>query len=182
MEWELDRHRWEEFGKEAVHLPAWIAEFVRATDPERVDTLLSLIESVVVPVDGPLGPGAAAATACLVQGLLSATPASRVRILYLLFWLAGRVVDGRESGLTRDVRREVELGPPIYSEIAGVGSRPERLHCVDLLSICARFNDLCLARALPIMRRIATLGGQEASTVAVELDDLASEGRAIQPL
>jgi hypothetical protein len=176
MKWEIDRHNWDELGDNAAFLPERISELVNAEDLDRANSLLSLIEAAVVPVDGPLRVPAREVAACLVQGLLSATQTARAEILYLLFQLAGGTVDVSETELVSDVQREVELGLPIYSEIAETGTRSERFHCIDLLSFCARFNQRCLGRSLSIMHRIAQIGDEEARAVAVELDDLARDG------
>jgi hypothetical protein len=107
---------------------------------------------------------------------LSATPSSRREILYLLFQLAGGAIDTPDSNLVRGVRREVELGFPIYGEIAETGTSDERSQCIDLLSMCARFNKPCLDRATSLMRRIAEVGDREASSVSIELEDLRKSG------
>lgn len=176
MKWELDRHNWAELGEDRASLTEWIVELVETEDPERANRLLSLIESAVVPVNGPMRVGAVAVAACLVQGLMSANSVSRNEILYLLFQLAGGVVDVPESDLVRAVRREVELGLPIYSVIAETGSFAERIQCVDLLSLCARFNADCLDRAVSVMRRIAEFGEVAARAVSVEFADLSDSG------
>lgn len=179
MKWELERHKWSDLGDHAVKLPVWIAEFVASDDPQRVNSLMCMIESAVVPVNGPLRAGAAEVAACLVQGLLCATEVSKVDILYLLFQFAGGVVDVPESDLIRNVRREVKLGFPLYCEIAETGTRGERFQCIDLLSFCARFGDPYLNRAVATMRRIAAIGNGEAAAVAIEFEDLARDGYLI---
>ncbi|GAA4565015.1 hypothetical protein GCM10023193_38170 [Planotetraspora kaengkrachanensis] len=172
----MDRHKWTDLGEGGIALSERIMEFISARDPDRVRELFFLIEEAVVPVNGPMRVGAEAVSACLVQGLLSATPSSRREILYLLFQLAGGVVDTPDSNLVHGVRRELELGFPIYGQIAEVGTSDERLQCIDLLSLCARFNKPCLDRATSLMRRIAEVGDREASTVSVELEDLRRDG------
>lgn len=172
MKWELERHNWDEMAGGSDRLPGWIEELIGAENTDEARRLLGRIESVVAPVNGPLRFGASAVAACLTQGLLSATSFARVEILYLIFQLAGGAIGAPDSKLASDVRREIELGLPIFCEIAETGTQPERLQCIDLLSLCARFNEAAMSRAVWVMRQIANLGEEESTAVAVELDDL----------
>jgi hypothetical protein len=176
LEWEIGRHDWTKVGQGQNLLPGWIVELVATGDSERANQLLSLIESAVVPVNGPMVAGADAAVSCLVQGLWSATSVSRCELLYLLFQFAGGVVDVPESDLVRNVQRELSLGFPAYSEIAETGNSEERFQCIDLLSLCVRFNGQLAVRATWIMCRIAELGEKESSAVSAEFADLENDG------
>jgi hypothetical protein len=171
MLWEIARHRWSEFGD--PRLGEWILELVTTQNSQRANELLSIIESEVVPPSGNLQPGASAAAACLVQGLISATSVARVEVLYLLFQLAGGAVRDVATSVSRlAVAREITLGLPIFAEIAETGTRTERLQCIDVLSMCARFDQHCFSRVRALLLEIADMGDDEASSVSMELDDL----------
>lgn len=166
--WEISRHDWAALGE--PRLGGWIDEFVGTDAEDRANTLMTLIESVTAPPNGVLRPSAIPVATCLVQGLLSATVTSRLPILYLLFQLAGGAADATNA---KALRREIEHGLPIYAEIAATGSLAERMQCIDLLSMCARFDEYCYERARFLLGKVSGLGEQEAEAVRIELEDLA---------
>jgi len=154
----------------------WLAELIETEDAGRAERLYSEIEDVVVPVNGPMVPGADAVAACAVQALMTARSNGQVEILQLLFQLAAGSVSEPGGDLAAAVRREVELGLPIFAEIAEGGSPNSRRQCIDLLSLVARFNPESRRRATFLLSRIATFGEAESESVAVELRDLSDDG------
>jgi hypothetical protein len=130
-------------------MPRVIESLLTVTSVEEAQQIYWRIDSVVVR-NGSLLPGAAEVCACLVQGLLSVTPAARAEILELLVQLGGGqgedTIDGPE--LTRRVQHEVVFGFPSYAELLEIGNRVERFHCIDLLSICSsidsRLHERCI--------------------------------------
>ncbi|MDG4771995.1 hypothetical protein [Solwaraspora sp. WMMD792] len=148
----------------------WIEELVATEDGDRASELMALVEAEAVPANGPMRQAmAAAVAACVAQGLVRAAGAGRIELLYLAFQLAGGVVRHPEAGI---VRREVINCLPAVAEIAECGSRPERMQCIDFLSMFGRLDEYCYGRAAYLLTMIGVTGRDEADAVAIELDDL----------
>lgn len=168
MWWEVSRHDWSSLGNAQVGV--WIEELAATEDEARANDLMVLIEAEVVPPNGPMRQGiASAVAACIAQGLVRATVAARIELLYLAFQLAGEAA--RDPGAVT-VRREVGNCLPIVAEIAESGSHLERMQCIDFLSMFGRLDDYCYGRATYLLGMIGETGRDAADAVAIELDDL----------
>ncbi|SDI51174.1 hypothetical protein SAMN05192558_108332 [Actinokineospora alba] len=165
MDWEIERHDWaparlpESMRSHYAGVPAAIRELVHAPDRATANRLVFRIDNVVV-IQGNAQPGAAQACACLVSGLVSATPAGRTVILELLFQIGGGAAGplGKLPGLYADIRAEVVRGFPLYAEYLETGSRADRFHCIDLLWVCAVIDPTLTPRVRYLYSRVSALG------------------------
>ncbi|WP_326552774.1 hypothetical protein [Micromonospora sp. NBC_01813] len=139
-------------------------------DEARAGELMALVEAEAVPPNRPMRQAmAAAVAACVAQGLVRATGAGRIELLYLAFQLAGGAARHPGAGI---VRREVGNCLPMVAEIAESGSHPERMQCIDFLSMFGRLDGYCYGRAAYLLTMIGKTGRDEAVAVAIELEDL----------
>lgn len=173
MKWELERHDWKRIDQRLIDMPTVIDSLVGAPDPSDAKVAYWRIDSIVVR-NGRLLLGAAQVCECLVQGLLSASPAGRTLILELLVQFGGGVGENTASGkeLADRVHREVFLGLPIYAELVETGDRVDRFHCIDLLSICAGIDAYSRDRIRSLLLRAAKCGDGEEQLVRAIFDDL----------
>lgn len=166
MDWEIERHDWaaparmpETMKSHYARVPAAIRALVDAPDLATANRLLYRIDNVVV-IQGNVQPGAAQACSCLVRGLISATPAGRTVILELLCQIGGGAVGsaGRLPGLYAEIRTEVVRGFPLYAAYLETGSPTDRLHCIDLLWVCAEIDPALVPRVRYLYSRVSALG------------------------
>lgn len=168
MRWEISRHDWSSLGNARVG--RWIEELVATEDRARASELMALIEAEAVPLNGPMRQTmAAAVAACVAQGLVRAAGAARIELLYLAFQLAGGAARHPEADT---VRREVSNCLPMVAEIAESGSHPERMQCIDFLSMFGRLDEYCYGRAAYLLTKIGETNRDAAVAVAIEFDDL----------
>lgn len=164
MDWEIERHDWaparlpDTMRSHFAGVPRAIRELVDAPDRAAANRLLYRIDNVVV-IQGNVQPGAAQACACLVRGLISATPAGRTVILELLCQIGGGAV-GTLPGLYAEIRAEVVRGFPLYAAYLEIGSPADRLHCVSLLRICMTIDPTLTERVRYLYTRVAALGDE----------------------
>ena len=173
MKWELERHNWAGIGVNLIEMPNVIDRLLRATDRAEAERMYWRIDSVVVR-NGGLLPGAPEVCECLVQGLVSATPVSREKVLELLVQIGGGEAGDTTAGtvLSEGVRHQVLFGLPIYAEFLETGSRAERFHCIDLLSICAEIDINSRSRVRYLLLRAAEFGEREQDLVKSIFDFL----------
>ncbi|MGH3862879.1 hypothetical protein [Actinokineospora sp.] len=166
MDWEIERHDWaaparlpETMRSLYAGVPGAIRALAQAPDRAAANRLLYRIDNVVV-IRGNAQPGAAQSCACLVSGLISATPAGRTVILELLFQIGRGAVGsaGNLPGLYADIRAEVIRGFPLYAEFLETGSPTDRVHCVNLLWICAQIDPTLTPRVRYLYERVSALG------------------------
>jgi hypothetical protein len=166
VDWEIERHDWaaparvsEKMKSYYAGVPSAIRALVDAPDRATANRLLYRIDNVVV-IQGNAQPGAAQACACLVSGLVSATPAGRTVILELLFQIGGGAAGplGKLPGLYADIRAEVIRGFPLYAEYLETGSPTDRFHCIDLLWVCAEIDPTLTPRVRYLYSRVSALG------------------------
>ena len=106
----------------------------------------------------------------------AAVPATLLRCrVFATVGAAGLLVPGEircrptgRSGSLAPVVQELRDEQPHQHRLTGTGAHPRSMR----LSLCARFNEASMLRGMSTMRQIASLGEEEATAVAVELDDL----------
>ncbi|MFI7416743.1 hypothetical protein [Nonomuraea sp. NPDC049684] len=169
MRWELEWRDWSGFAPLGVDMGEVIYRLIHSEDEAEIERFYWQIDSVVV-VNGALQPGATDVTACLVQGLLTANDVSRQHVLELLVQLGGGVDPlGSDRNLAPEVQREVLRGLPLYSEIMESGSRSERMHCMDLVSISVEIDKSLTGRARALIQQASAMGEDERRLAAAIL-------------
>jgi hypothetical protein len=143
MLWEFERYNWGSLRAmgPAGGIPQAIIQLVCSTSISNVVRAYWQIDNLAL-VQGSLYEAALPTAACLVVALQTCSPIARPKLLELLAQIGLGTPDPSEiqagnKNLLVDCIREIRKGAAVYLYYLQHGNRDERLHCIDLLGICA---------------------------------------------
>lgn len=160
MAWDIIRIPWMTYrGAEATErLPEVLLQLQDASTIAEAEQASSLIEMTVV-VQGSLYEAAVPTVICLLSMIQRTTDAARPFMLELLVLIAsGEPADSeKENGNARVAEtcmREIARGTALYAHLLEYGRGAERLHCIDLLGLCAQRDRSLKERVRWMYRRV----------------------------
>ncbi|SDE39134.1 MULTISPECIES: hypothetical protein [unclassified Paenibacillus] len=160
MTWDIIRIPWTTYrGAEATErLPEALLQLKDASTIAEAELASVSIESIVV-VQGALYEVAVPTAICLLSMIQNTTDTARPYMLELLVLIAsGEPADLElEYGnprLADACKREVARGTAVYAHLLENGRAAERLHCIDLLGLCAKRDRTVRERVRWMFRRV----------------------------
>lgn len=150
MIWAFRQFEWRNLraAQSAAHVPAAIMQLVDAKTSEDAQRAYWRIDNVVV-VQGALYEAALPTTKCATIALAASGASGRTMLLELLVQLGSGVPDQTEIALGNHhiqskCRLELCRAASLYFHYLQSGCAEDKMHCVDLLGLCA-LSDASLA-------------------------------------